>query len=228
MDDGPSGRQGQPQPDLRGYRDRGRAERARLSVLAPDAQGSDWHPNLSCGGGDGSPARVRDDAVSSSRPRGRPRKDAGDGGGLRTDDDRERREREGSAEAGLRTLEDLGRPQFPIVEDGYRRAPAQGVAPAPTLGLREGDELSTSKFDRITDKALDALETCLDEHRTDADHLRLKNLQLQAAQTIISNRIKVDDTLLRRRQLDLMPKIIAMVQEEQQKLLDQAAKTLEQ
>jgi len=38
----------------------------------------------------------------------------------------------------------------------------------------------------------------------------------------------VDDTLLRRRQLDLMPKIIAMVQEEQQKLLDQAAKTLEQ
>jgi hypothetical protein len=54
------------------------------------------------------------------------------------------------------------------------------------------------------------------------------NLRLQAAQTVISNRIKVDDTLLRRRSLDLMPKIIQMVKEEQQKLLDQAAQTLEQ
>ena len=44
------------------------------------------------------------------------------------------------------------------------------------------------------------------------------SLHLQAAQTIISNRIKVDDTLLRHRQLDIMPKIIAMLREEKEKL----------
>ena len=43
-------------------------------------------------------------------------------------------------------------------------------------------------------------------------------MQLQAAQTVISNRIKVDDTLLRHRQLDIMPKIIQMLKEEKEKL----------
>ena len=45
------------------------------------------------------------------------------------------------------------------------------------------------------------------------------SLKLQAAQTVISNRIKVDDTLLRHRQLDIMPKIIAMLKEEKDLLL---------
>ena len=44
------------------------------------------------------------------------------------------------------------------------------------------------------------------------------NLKLQAAQTIINSRIKVDDTLLRRRQLDIMPKLIQMMREEKEKL----------
>jgi hypothetical protein len=45
------------------------------------------------------------------------------------------------------------------------------------------------------------------------------NLRLAAAQTVINSRIKVDDTLLRRRQLDIMPKIIQMMEEEKAKLL---------
>ena len=50
------------------------------------------------------------------------------------------------------------------------------------------------------------------------------NLKLQAAQTIISNRIKVDDTLLRHRQLDIMPRIIQMLREEKELLrLENAA-----
>ena len=44
------------------------------------------------------------------------------------------------------------------------------------------------------------------------------NLKLAAAQTVISNRIKVDDTLLRHRQLDIMPKILQMLKEEKEKL----------
>jgi hypothetical protein len=106
------------------------------------------------------------------------------------------------------------------VEDRHWRSPEEGVAVVAEAQVCDVDVISTStnKFDRITDKALDALERCLDEHRTDADHLRLRNLQLAAAQTIISNRIKVDDTLLRRQQLDIMPRIIAMLKEEKERL----------
>ena len=49
----------------------------------------------------------------------------------------------------------------------------------------------------------------------------MRNLQLAAAQTIISNRIKVDDTLLRARQLDIMPKIIAALKKEQEILQEE-------
>lgn len=44
------------------------------------------------------------------------------------------------------------------------------------------------------------------------------NLKLAAAQTVISNRIKVDDTIYRRQQLDIMPKIIAAMKEEKERL----------
>ncbi|HEY1491486.1 MAG TPA: hypothetical protein VGF35_02575, partial [Steroidobacteraceae bacterium] len=149
-----------------------------------------------------------------------PRQVPGDGGGLRAGDDGNRRERTSRAAGGLSPLELIDSPQFPDVEDRHRRPAEEGAALVAEARVREGDVVSadTTKFDRITDKALDALEACLDEHRTDADHLRLRNLQLQAAQTIISNRIKVDDTLLRRQQLDIMPKIIAMLKEEKELL----------
>jgi hypothetical protein len=54
------------------------------------------------------------------------------------------------------------------------------------------------------------------------------NLRLAAAQTVLTNRIKVDDTLLRRRQMDIMPKLIAMVEEEKEKmrLREETAKVL--
>lgn len=40
------------------------------------------------------------------------------------------------------------------------------------------------------------------------------NLKLAAAQSILNVRVKTDATILRARQLDLMPKIIAMLNEE--------------
>lgn len=130
----------------------------------------------------------------------------------------------GSAERARLIADDvllgLGAPELPHVDEEHWRPTMPGTALAPTT-VREGDVVvstDTSKFDRITDKALDTLEACLDEHRTDAESLRLRNLQLQAAQTIISNRIKVDDSLLRHRQLDIMPKIIAMLKEEKERL----------
>lgn len=43
-------------------------------------------------------------------------------------------------------------------------------------------------------------------------------LRLAAAQSIINSRIKVDDTLLRKKQFDMMPRIIAMLREEEENL----------
>ena len=44
------------------------------------------------------------------------------------------------------------------------------------------------------------------------------NLRLAAAQTVINSRIKVDDTIYRRQQFDMMPKLIQMMEEEKEKL----------
>jgi hypothetical protein len=43
-------------------------------------------------------------------------------------------------------------------------------------------------------------------------------LKLAAAQSVINSRIKVDDTLLRKKQFDMMPKIIQMLREEEENL----------
>jgi hypothetical protein len=105
------------------------------------------------------------------------------------------------------------------VEDRHREPAAEGIAETAGEQVRHGDVVpagaGTAKFDRITDRALDVLDVCLNETRTDPDVLKLRNLQLQAAQTVISNRIKVDDTLLRARQVDILPKIMEMIELEQ-------------
>ena len=53
------------------------------------------------------------------------------------------------------------------------------------------------------------------------------NLRLAAAQTVINSRIKVDDTIYRRQQFDMMPKLIQMMEEEKEKLKDLAGEILE-
>jgi hypothetical protein len=78
--------------------------------------------------------------------------------------------------------------------------------------------VSTAKFDRLTDKALDVLDECMDDRNDDTGHIRLMNLRMQAAQTVISSRIKVDDSLLRRQQHDILPKIIELMKAEDENL----------
>lgn len=105
---------------------------------------------------------------------------------------------------------------LPDIDLPSEQAPA--TAPLPVL-VEAGDiAVSTAKFDRLTDKALDTLEDCMDERNDDQDHVRLMNLKMQAAQTIISSRIKVDDTLLRKQQFDILPKIIELMAAEEENL----------
>src|SRR6516164_6927422 len=204
------GRPGHQAPDIRSDSNWGCFEHTRLPVQPPHAQG---------GGRD---TGIRDDGGrGTGRKRGRPPKVPRDGGGLRAGDERDRADGEGSAARRVSPLERLERAQFPVVEDRHWRPAEEGAAVAAEARPGEGDvvHVSTGKFDRIADQALDVLAECLVEHRLDADHLRLMQLRLAAAQTVVTNRIKVDDTIYRRQQLDIMPKIIAMMQEEKERLL---------
>src|SRR6516162_3134675 len=180
-----------PQGDQGHDRDRRGAVDSGLPVQPPHAQGGGGDTGIRADAGNaGACPPVRDDGVPGARGRGRPRKAPGDGGGLRAGDVSDRGDGEGGAKECLSPLELHPRPQLPDVESGYRGPVEEGTALVAEVRPGAGDVVSvdTSKFDRITDKALDVLEETLNEHRLDADHLRLVQIKLAAAQTIISNR----------------------------------------
>src|SRR3974377_89014 len=130
-----------------------------LSLQPPHPQGGGGDTGVRAGAGDGAHPPLRDDGVRGSGGGGRPPEMPGNGGGLRAGDDRDREDRARLAAYRLSAFENRDRPQFPDVEDRYRGRPAAGTAVAAEPRLCEGDVVSadTSKFDRITDKALDTL-----------------------------------------------------------------------
>ncbi len=81
----------------------------------------------------------------------------------------------------------------------------------------------TDQLTRVVGKALTTIEEILDDKSGgDNEYCRMKALQLQAAQTALSTQAKVDDTQLKRRQVDMMPKlleIMARMEKENPKLI---------
>ena len=82
----------------------------------------------------------------------------------------------------------------------------------------EDDEpvaLTTNQLTRAVQKALNFLEDTLDRDvsRMDTDEARAMGIQLSAAQTLINTQAKVDDTMLRARQLDTIPKLLELIKE---------------
>ena len=53
---------------------------------------------------------------------------------------------------------------------------------------------------------------------TDEDRVRLNNLRISAAKTVIGAQLRVDEHSLRRKQIDVLPKLLAEM-EAQRKLL---------
>ncbi len=102
------------------------------------------------------------------------------------------------------------------------RRPAPIIeAPRPELVPEISDP--TDQLTRVVGKALTTIEEILDDRSGgDNEYCRMKSLQLQAAQTALSTQAKVDDTQLKRRQVDMMPKlleIMARMEKENPKLI---------
>ncbi len=135
----------------------------------------------------------------------------------------EERERLRALYAGAPYLPPMGRldeailpiPRLPSV------APAAAQFPAPALAYESADP--TDQLTRVVGKALTTIEEILDDKSGgDNEYCRMKALQLQAAQTALSTQAKVDDTQLKRRQVDMMPKlleIMARMEKENPKLI---------
>ena len=73
----------------------------------------------------------------------------------------------------------------------------------------------------VVTKAIRFLEDVLDmQDSLDTEAVRLLSIKLQAAQTAINTQAKVDDTQLRARQIDQLPKLLALIAREEGKLLE--------
>ena len=98
------------------------------------------------------------------------------------------------------------------------------VQDAPVVELEEPVEETgdpRAQLARVVTKAIAFLEEVLNHDSgialTIAD-ARLLSIQLQAAQTAINTQAKVDDTQLRARQVDMIPKILELIAKEEKQL----------
>ena len=86
---------------------------------------------------------------------------------------------------------------------------------------KEGILDKTDKLDRLLDTALNKLEELLEVSVdvSDPDNARIIAAQLTASQTVISTVLKADDTRLRARQTDMLPKLLEIMRSEESKMV---------
>lgn len=86
--------------------------------------------------------------------------------------------------------------------------------------VRDGKLDGSARLDVLTDKALDNIEQILDLPvcGSEGDDIKILNLKATVAGQVLSTQARVDDTRLRRRQVDLLPKILEVLKREQAKL----------
>lgn len=71
-----------------------------------------------------------------------------------------------------------------------------------------------TELEELTPIALKKLREILNEP-TDFDQVRMVQAQLSAATTVVNLQVKVDEGRLRRRKVDILPKLLEMIQAEE-------------
>ncbi len=110
--------------------------------------------------------------------------------------------------ASIRNLDDVVLPSRPIYAEPVK-------APAPPALLTE----SAGKLTGLVEKAFDTLDECLEFDDPDPDTVRLMSFKKDTALGVLNMQAKVDDTSLRRQQIDMLPKLLEIISREEKKLI---------
>lgn len=196
-----------------------------LPLLTPDEERGDRISDLRIDADTGAPCEpLRSDAGASPGGSGRQDCDgerASDSGGLCFSDDRDGEDGLRGEDERVSPLKALESSELPDVSDGHWRQALKAASTHSSAGLRDGDGVldKSAALEACTDKALEVAYELMHSDNADEDVVRLNNMRANVAKTVIAAQLRVDENLLRRKQLDILPKIIAEA-EIQKRLLE--------
>lgn len=237
MADGLDSREGREELEAR--RDSGRSSDvdSGLSVQPCDAQGGNGDTAIRSDRQDYAElAHVTyDDGRGSARVRREDIDDAlvRDGGRLLSS-----RNWDGSDNLGRQTVF-ISRPeatldaQQPDVQNRYRGQAEETTSGNTEVGLREGDELlkseHASSLERILPKALNTFREILDVQMTEGDirmNQKFINIKRQAAKDVVDSVIKVNENLLKAKEVSSFKKILDMLENTKKRLYSPTEESL--
>lgn len=123
------------------------------------------------------------------------------------------------ARARLTALFASTRAPVPFDKIDTATLPIMVCGPDPQRAAPNGDALERNgKLTTLVDKSLDILDECLDADDVDQNEIRLLSLKKEVALGVIGMQVKVDDTSLRRHQIDMMPRILQLLAQARERL----------
>jgi hypothetical protein len=112
------------------------------------------------------------------------------------------------------SLEKLDEAVLPSnVEERYAKPVPVVETATDIVTFERSDKLTT-----LVDKAFDTLDECLELNDPDPDFVRMMSLRKDTALGVLNTQAKVDDTSLRRRQVDMLPKLLEIIAREEKRL----------
>ena len=222
------GREGRPKHIARLDRSGRRLVDPGLSIQPYHEEGRDgsadlWHPTFHVD----PPASVRGDDGGSSagdRRENSERPDPSDGGGLRHGSFGDWRDSLPSEAEGLSSAQKADSSKLPDVPDGYWGSPFQAASETSGDGVRDGDGVldSSAELDELTGLALTKYREiiALPLIPGDTSFLAIMKQQITVADSILRTATRVDETRLRKRQIDVLPRLLAVLAAEEAKLVE--------
>ena len=163
---------------------------------------------------------------SPKRPRGRPRRDGrtpGYGGRLRAGDDGNGGDGIRREANGLPPIEEINPSQLAHVENRHWRQALEATSSAAKERVRDGDGIldKAAALDACTDQALARTLEILHIPLAGLDPrdlARVGSLVHTTAQGVLRTQVQVDEQRLKRKGVDLLPQILAKMEEQRKRL----------